>query len=99
MATFANLRQLAGVLVNVPSSRFARLRSSAFVRNVGILSGGAALGHVFTLAAGPLLTRIYGPADFGALGLFTSFLSVMTVAVALRYEVSIVSGRDEAEAA
>jgi O-antigen/teichoic acid export membrane protein len=33
------------------------------------------------------------------LGLFTSFLTIMSVAVALRYEVSIVSGRDESEAA
>jgi hypothetical protein len=42
---------------------------------------------------------MYGPADFGTLGLFTSFLTVMSMAVALRYEVSIVSGRDEIESA
>jgi O-antigen/teichoic acid export membrane protein len=80
-------------------SWFGRLFANPFFRNVGILSGGSALGHAFTLAAAPLLTRMYGPADFGVLGLFTSFLTIMTVAVALRYEVSIVSGRDESEAA
>jgi O-antigen/teichoic acid export membrane protein len=42
---------------------------------------------------------MYSPADFGCLGLFASFLTIMSVAVALRYEVSIMSGQDEAEAA
>jgi len=89
----------ASVLVENSPSWIARLRRSAFIRNVGILSGGSALGHLFTLAAAPLLSRIYSPADFGRLGLFSSFLTVMSVAVALRYEVSIISGQDEGEAA
>jgi len=76
-----------------------RLRGSIFIRNVGILSGGSALGHLFTLGAAPLLSRLYEPSDFGRLGLFASFLSIMSVAVALRYEVSIVSGQDQTEAA
>jgi O-antigen/teichoic acid export membrane protein len=87
----------AGAVVSAPG--FERLRGNTFIRNAWILSSGAAIGHAFTLAAAPLLTRMYGPADFGGLGLFTSFLTIMSVAVALRYEVSIVSGRDEAEAA
>jgi O-antigen/teichoic acid export membrane protein len=91
----------ARMIETAVSSRswFRRVRGSSFARNVGILSAGSALGHVFTLAAAPLLTRMYGPADFGTLGLFTSFLTIMSVAVALRYEVSIVSGQDEVEAA
>jgi len=75
------------------------LRSNLFLRRVGIMSGSAATGHLFTLAAGPLLTRIYGPAEFGALGLFTSFLSIGGVALTLQYELSIVVGADEREAA
>jgi O-antigen/teichoic acid export membrane protein len=97
--TPAAVRRKTGMVAGVAPSWFERLRGNEFVRNVGILSGGSALGHAFTLAAAPLLTRMYGPADFGALGLFTSFLTIMSVAVALRYEVSIVSGRDESEAA
>jgi O-antigen/teichoic acid export membrane protein len=54
----------------------AGLRANKFIRNAGIISSGAALGHVFTLVAGPLLTRIYGPEEFGALGLFTSLLNI-----------------------
>src|SRR5215831_10674963 len=94
----AIIRQ-AGVSVEDSPSWLVRLRGSMFIRNVGILSGGSAVGHLFTLAAAPLLSRIYTPADFGGLGLFSSFLTVMSVAVALRYEVSIISGQDEGEAA
>lgn len=95
----APVRQRAGVLLKGAGYWLAHLRSSIFVRDVGVLSGGATLGHVFTLAAAPLLTRIYGPRDFGALALFASFLGVMGVAVALRYEISIPAGIDDAEAA
>src|SRR5262245_33213571 len=86
-------------VARVPTSWLARLRSSAFVRNAGTLSAGTALGHAFTLAAAPVLTRIYGPGDFGAFGLFLSFMSVAGDAVTLRFEASIVSGRDESEVA
>src|SRR5215471_19121107 len=84
---------------SVARSWFARLRSSTFARNVGTLSAGTALGHAFTLAAAPVLTRIYEPGDFGAFGLFLSFMSVAGDAVTLRFEASIVSGRDESEVA
>jgi O-antigen/teichoic acid export membrane protein len=80
-------------------SKFDKLKTSSFLRSVGILSSGSALGHLFTLAAAPFLTRIYGPHDFGALGLFTDFLGIAGVAVSLQYEISIVAGRDETEAA
>jgi lipopolysaccharide exporter len=99
MSAFTTLRQWGGSLARVPQSRFGWLKSSPFVRNVGILSSGTAIGHLFTLAAAPLLTRMYQPRDFGALALFTSYFSVMGVAVCLQYEVSIPSGRDDAEAA
>ncbi len=85
--------------VAAPMSVFGRLKSSRFLRSVGILSSGSAAGHLFTLAAAPILTRIYGPREFGALGLFTDFLSIVGVAVSLQYEISIVAGKDETEAA
>src|SRR5262245_1354036 len=86
-------------VARVPTSWLARLRSSAFVRHVGTLSAGTALGPAFTLAALPVLTRFYGPGHFVAFGLFLSFIGVARDAVTLRFEASIVSGRDESEAA
>jgi len=74
-------------------------RSFPFASNVAVLSGGASLGHCFTLAAAPLLTRLYLPHDIGNLGLFTAFLAVTVVTASLQYDVSIISASDEKEAA
>jgi O-antigen/teichoic acid export membrane protein len=82
-----------------PVDFFRSLRANTFLRNASVLSSGSALGHVFTLAAGPLLTRLYGPGEFGALGLFTSFISIVGVAITLQYEISIPVAGSEAEAA
>jgi O-antigen/teichoic acid export membrane protein len=73
--------------------------SFPFAANVAVLTGGASLGHCFTVAAAPLLTRLYLPHDIGNLGLFTEFLAVTAVAASLQYDVAIVSASDEREAA
>ena len=70
-----------------------------FAANVVLLSGGASLGHCFTLAAAPILTRLYVPSDVGTLGLFTAFLGVAAVVASLQYDVAIVSADTEKEAA
>ena len=99
MWKFAELWQFAGARVSALQSSIGGLKSNSFLRRAGVLSGGSAVGHLFTLAVSPLLTRLYGPQDFGALGLFTSYLAVAGCAVALQYETSIVSAADESEAA
>jgi lipopolysaccharide exporter len=74
-------------------------RNFPFASNVAVLSGGASLGHCFTVAAAPLLTRLYLPHDIGNLGLFTAFLAVTVVTASLQYDVAIISASDEREAA
>jgi lipopolysaccharide exporter len=69
-----------------------------FAANVATLSGGTSLGHCFTLAAAPILTRLYLPSEIGSLGLFNAFLAVAAVAACLQYDAAIVSADDEKEA-
>lgn len=69
-----------------------------FAANVALLSGGASLGHCFTLAAAPILTRLYLPNEIGNLGLFNAFLGVAAVTASLQYDVAIVSADGEKEA-
>jgi lipopolysaccharide exporter len=82
---------------------FARLwnlrNKFPFAKSVAVLSGGAAAGHLFTLAAAPVFTRLYSPSDIGRLGLFNAFLNVASVAASLQYEVAIVSASNEKDAA
>ena len=99
MLTFSMIPKLVLSSPELVRRATQKLRSSSFLRTVGVISGGSAMGHLFTLAAAPLLTRVYGPHEFGVLGLFTTVMSVFGVAVTLQYEISIPVGESEREAA
>lgn len=59
------------------------------LRSVGLLAAGTATAQVVSLAVAPLLTRLYTPADFGLLAVFTSVVGVASVVVALRLELAV----------
>jgi O-antigen/teichoic acid export membrane protein len=73
----------------------ALLPSGRLGRAVAILVTGAALGQLIVLAASPLVTRLYTPADFGVLGVFSAFLGILGIAVTLRYELAIPLAEDD----
>ena len=66
-----------------------------FARSVLILAGGTALAQAILIAASPILTRIYKPADFGALQVFVSLMSLALVAATGRFEVALLLPEDE----
>ena len=65
-------------------------------RAIAVLVTGTALGQLIVLAASPLVTRLYTPADFGVLGVFSAFLGILGIAVTLRYELAIPLAEDDA---
>ncbi len=71
---------------------------SASVRNVLKLAGGTAGSQVITVAAAPILTRLYGPESFGVLATFASILALLNVVSSLRYELAIAVAEDDDEA-
>jgi lipopolysaccharide exporter len=77
----------------------ARTRRWDFARNAALLSIGTAAAQGFSMLAAPVLTRVYAATDIGQWALFTSFISVASVCVSLKYEIGIVSAKDEPEAA
>ena len=76
-----------------------RTRSWSFARNAAVLSVGTAAAQGFSVLAAPLLTRIYPAPAIGQLALFTSFISVASVGISLKYELGVVSAATESEAA
>jgi O-antigen/teichoic acid export membrane protein len=62
---------------------------SNFIQAVGVLVGGTALAHGITALALPVLSRLYSPADFSMLAVFTSLLSIISVAACLRFDVAV----------
>lgn len=71
------------------------LPRGGIARSVSILAGGTALAQVVAIAASPILTRIYHPADFGALQVFISLMTFALAAASGRYEVAILLPEDE----
>lgn len=71
---------------------------SATVRNVLKLAGGTAGSQVITVAAAPILTRLYGPESFGVLATFASILALLNVVSSMSYELAISVPDDDEEA-
>jgi O-antigen/teichoic acid export membrane protein len=62
---------------------------SAFVRSIGVLVSGTVFAHGITALALPLLTRLYSPADFSVLAVFSSLLLTIAVAACLRFDIAV----------
>ncbi len=61
-----------------------------------MIAGGSIAAQGFAVAISPVLTRLYTPADFGALALFSSTLLIVSVVASWRYEIAIpLPDRDE----
>jgi O-antigen/teichoic acid export membrane protein len=75
-------------------------RARALTGNLPIVTlvGGTAAAQAIALAATPLLTRLYGPAQMGELGLFTAFIGVAGVMVSGRYELAIPGATNDDDA-
>jgi O-antigen/teichoic acid export membrane protein len=74
-------------------------RAGAYLRNVGVLVAGTAVAQAIPLAASPLLTRLFGPEDFGLVGLFLAISTVAAVISTGRYELAISLPAEDAKAA
>ncbi|KAA6184826.1 oligosaccharide flippase family protein [Thiohalocapsa marina] len=75
------------------------LPKNAFARGVSVLVGGTAGAQLLTILAAPLLTRLYGPEDFGLVAVYGSLLALIGVISSLRYELAIPLPEDDGEAA
>ncbi|MBI5667688.1 MAG: oligosaccharide flippase family protein [Chloroflexi bacterium] len=85
------------------TTTFDKIRQAVYARgfvyNVGVLAGGTALAQAISVLAAPILSRLYTPDDFGALGVFTSIFSILLAVNSLRYEFAISLPIDEDDAA
>ncbi len=73
-------------------------RGAGFVRDTAVLSAGLAASQALLLAAMPLWSRLYGPEQFAALGVWMAVGSVVSTLLLLRYDTCIVIAADDAQA-
>lgn len=74
------------------------LKKEAFLKNILVLASGTALSNAMTLMFSLVITRLYGPEQYGYLGVFTSSIYMFAPAIALTFPMSIVLANSDAEA-
>jgi O-antigen/teichoic acid export membrane protein len=77
----------------------ARLLSDPLVKGIVIIASGTAIAQVIGIITMPVITRLYSPADFGALGLFMAALSLLAIGGGLRYELAFPLPKEDRDAA
>ncbi|TGC08295.1 lipopolysaccharide biosynthesis protein [Methanolobus halotolerans] len=73
-------------------------KDKSFASDVLTLVGGTAFAQIVALLAAPILTRLYGPEDFGVWALFISVTGIIGVIACLRYELSIMLPESDEDA-
>lgn len=76
-----------------------RFPFGTFGSRVLLLAGGTGFGQLLLILVAPVLTRLYTPADFGLLAVFSGLNGIFGVTMALRYEFAVPVARSEYEAA
>lgn len=64
-------------------------QQESFAFDVLTLAGGTTFAQILTILSVPVLTRMYGPEDFGVWALYSSIISIISVIICMRYEYSI----------
>lgn len=76
-------------------SRRTKLPGGAFGRSVATVASGTAIAQLLLALAVPVLARLYTPADYGALAVYASTITVLVVMASLRYEAAIPLPEDD----
>ena len=63
---------------------------SEFSKNAFVLIAGTVAAQSIPILLQPILRRVYSPEDFGALAVYLTLFSIITIAFSLRYEAAIV---------
>lgn len=59
------------------------------LRAITLLASGTAAGQLVSLILMPIITRLYSPAEYGVLGIFTALVTILGSVVGLKFEAAI----------
>lgn len=97
VATSAGLNA-SGLLDRLPAP-LRRAARPGFTWNVLVMLTGTVAGQAVSLLLSPILTRIYGPSEFGYLSVYSSVLGILSVMASLGLDLAIPIAATEAECA
>lgn len=67
----------------------SRLSKRTFATSVVVVAGGTIASQIVLVATSPVLTRMYGPADFGLVSVFLSIVATLVTVSSARYEMAV----------
>ena len=71
---------------------------SEFFQTVMKLTLGSGIAGLIPIAISPILTRFYGPDDFGTFAIYLSIINIANAFVGLRYEMAIILPKEDNKA-
>ena len=80
-------------------SNLKGLGGRGFFRNVLVVMSGTGLAQVLSFLVSPILSRLYGPVEFGCLGSFVSVSAVLGTVVTLQYSEALMLPESDEDAA
>lgn len=93
---------MTAAALRLVTNRVSGLRSDLarrpFLKHVSVMVTGATAGQLLSLAAAPLLTRIYTPEQFGLLSIYAAILAILVVVASMRYELALPLAQSPEEA-
>ena len=69
--------------------------NSPFVLNTAKMSFSNILLYLLPVIVTPILSRLYGPEPFGEWGVFSSFITIITIGIFLGFENTIVKAEEK----
>lgn len=80
------------------ASKIKKLFKGSFIKNVFIMASGTAAAQVISMLLSPIITRLYGPENYGLMGTFVAIIMILTPIAALTYPTAIVLPKKDEEA-
>lgn len=75
-----------------------RFSSGRFAHNVLIMTTGTAIAQAVSIAAAPILTRLYTPEDYGIFALYISICTLIAVLSTGKYDIPVILPEDDKDA-
>lgn len=75
----------------------AQIPKSLYIKNIITLARGTLLAQIIGFIASPILTRIYSPEELGVFALVTTLVNLLAPVACGKYELGIVTAKDNEE--
>lgn len=71
------------------------IRTNAMLKGIFLIGTGSLLAQIAKVVSMPIITRLYGPQNYGLFAVYLSLFSIVTIIASLKYELAIPVAKDE----